>query len=452
LALLAILVLVATVVVRDLSEDLINIEPISVPKVVADNGFTAEIGSRRLRDALTSYAKKAGTSMKGPSVSPRSELPDFVVPGVGLSMDTIVSGVRSILHYGSRQTISGELITRSNQAWLRLRVDGEEVYSSPGGSDIEQLDEMFADAAPAVLEEIRPYLIASTIYDKNEEEGLRKAQEIIDRLPESDPNVQWAYLLIAGHYFNHNDHSLAKRASTKALSLNGANEIAHVNYGLELEEDGELGIAHAEAKRALRLNPQSAAAHLFLGRILAHELKFEQAFAELQRAVAIAPKSAFAHVAYGVILGAAGLTDDAMEEIRQSAQLDPTSAQPHIVLGKIFLDQEQFDHAAAEYRRAIALKPNRANAHAFLGDVLAKQGDLAAAATEYKRAIELDPRHIEAHDSLGYVRQQQNRWKEADHVFCRAMELEQEDRDRRSEARAEDLMEQAAMQYGSVLP
>jgi len=440
-ALLAILVLVATLIVQDLSQDLIKIEAISVPKIIADNGLTAEIGSRRLRDALTSYAKKAGTAMKGPSVAPRNELPDFVVPKIGLSVDTIVSGIRSILHYGNRQTISGEMVIRGSQAWLRLRVDGEEVYSSPRGSDVEQLDQMFADAVPAIMEKIRPYLVAATIYDNNREEGFQKAQEITNRFPESDPNVQWALVLIAKYYLEREDDVEAKLASIKALRLNGANEMAHLNYGWALYMGGERGSGLAEAYRALRLSPREPTLHIALGQFLDLEDRYDQAFAEYERAVAIDPKSALAHAHFGVFLANHGKTDQAMEQMRQSAELDPTSDALHLGLATIFSSQEQWDQAAAEFRRTIELKPDRVDAHKLLGGVFAQQGDLTAAAMEFNRAIELDPKSIVVYYMLGYVRRQQNRWNEADHVFCRGMALEQELYDRRLEAGSKELEE-----------
>jgi hypothetical protein len=111
-------------VVKDLSTDLVAIEPISVPKAFSENGYTPEVASHRLNDALNVYVTGAGSLMQAPNVAARDELPKFVIPKIDLSLDTIVASIRSLLHYGSRRTISGELIVRGKLAWLRLRVDG----------------------------------------------------------------------------------------------------------------------------------------------------------------------------------------------------------------------------------------------------------------------------------------------------------------------------------------
>ena len=46
-------------VVQDLMRDVATIEPISVPKALADNGYTPEVAGHRLRDALNSYASQS---------------------------------------------------------------------------------------------------------------------------------------------------------------------------------------------------------------------------------------------------------------------------------------------------------------------------------------------------------------------------------------------------------
>jgi hypothetical protein len=114
-------------ILRDLSQDLVTIEPISVPKSFSENGYTPEVASRRLRDVLGDYTLEAGTSMKGPTISPRDELPNIVVPKIDISLDTVLASVRTLLHYGNRRSISGEFTLRDKLAWLRLRVDGKEV-------------------------------------------------------------------------------------------------------------------------------------------------------------------------------------------------------------------------------------------------------------------------------------------------------------------------------------
>jgi tetratricopeptide (TPR) repeat protein len=458
LASLAIFIVVISLIVQDLSRDLIVIEPISVPRVIADNGLTAEIASRRLRDALGSYARKAGSMMKGPLVSPQSELPDIVVPKIGLSLDSIASSLRSLLHYGTRETVSGELIIRDKLAWLRLRVNGQEVYSSPVGRDLERVDEMFVHAAPALMEKIRPYLVASTIYDEDREEGFKRANSIVAQLPESNIDVEWAYILIGNYYVDTKDYARGKEAFLKAIWINGNNAMAHNNHGAAFLVEGELELAEVEFRRAIKLDPNFALAHLNLGRVnleqgaldkaaakyrraieldpkdgeahgvlgdlLRKQGKVDQAAAEYQRAFALDPKNALAHSSFGSVLHEQGKIDEATKEFQRAIELDPKNANLHSALGFILYEQGEFNEAAKECQRAIELDPKNATLHAIFGGLLREQRKPDEAATEYRRAIELDPKNATLHASLGILLHERGKDDEAAKEFQRAIELD----------------------------
>src|ERR1700722_15454822 len=71
-------VVICVLIFQDLSRDLVTIEPISTPKTFAEDGYTPEVASRRLHDALNKYADNAGTSMQNRKVESREELPDFI--------------------------------------------------------------------------------------------------------------------------------------------------------------------------------------------------------------------------------------------------------------------------------------------------------------------------------------------------------------------------------------
>jgi Tfp pilus assembly protein PilF len=397
IASLAILIVVASLIVQDLSRDLIIIEPIPVPKAISDNGLTAEIASRRVRDTLGSYAYRAGSMMKGPLVSPQSELVDIVVPKIGLSLDAIVSTIRSLLHYGTRQTVSGEIVIRDEHAWLRLRVDGQEVYSSPVGRDLERVDEMFVDAAPALMEKIRPYLVASTIYDEDREEGFKRANSIVARLPESNIDVEWAYILIGNYYAETKDYARGKEAFLKAIWINGNNALAHNNRGTAFLEEEELELAEVEFRRAIKLDPNFALAHLNLGRVYLEQGELDKAAAQYRRAIELDPKNAGMHSVLGNLLRKQGKVDEAAAEYQRAFALDPKNAYAHASFGSVLREQVKIDEATREFQRAIELDPKNANLHSALGFILYEQGEFNEAAEECQRAIEFDPKNATLH-------------------------------------------------------
>ena len=126
------------------------------------------------------------------NIAARNELPDFVVPQIGLSLRTIASTIRSALRRNG-YAISGELTLQDSKYALRVRIDGQQVFST--NYEAENPDDLMAKAAPKIMEVIRPSVHAMVRYRFRNEEGLRKADEIIAGYDESNVNVMWAYLI-----------------------------------------------------------------------------------------------------------------------------------------------------------------------------------------------------------------------------------------------------------------
>lgn len=360
-------VLLFTFVVRDLSTELIAIEPISVPKAFSENGYTPEVASRRLRDALSDYASKSKTLMKSPNIAPSNELPNIIVPKIDLSLDTVVSSIRSVLHNERRHTISGEMIIRGKLAWLRLRVDGREVFSSPNGIDIENPDELFVAAVPDTMYKIRPYLVAAAMYKADPKKAAQKAGDIIDHLPASDINVVWACVLKGLFLIEHEkDYPQAEALLQRAVFLDATNSVAHNNLGLAMDRQGRRDVAIAEYRHAMELDKKYATPHNNLGAILKEEGKVEEAIAEYRNAM----------------------------------ELDKTFASPHSNLAIVLAEQGKPEEAIAEYHRALEIDPKLAAAHNNLGLILNHQGKLDKAILEFRLATEADPNDLIAKNNL----------------------------------------------------
>jgi hypothetical protein len=202
---LILMVLITVLLVEGLIERKIAIEPISVPKDLVDRGFTPEVAAKRLHDALERFTTDANTHVRGRDlpevptveVALHGDLPDIVVPTVGLSVDAIMSSIRTFLRSTRRRSISGEFTIKDKMLWLRLRIDGNEIYQSLEGVNPETPDELLADSARPVLEVVQPYIVAAWLSKKGDSpKALEMAKGITGRLPESDENVAWSYNLI----------------------------------------------------------------------------------------------------------------------------------------------------------------------------------------------------------------------------------------------------------------
>ena len=161
-----IVIFIFWMIIRGLTEHVTVIEPLSVPRQLEDRGYTPEVAGKHMRDAIDKFASAVNTTMKTPEIALQGELPNIVVPTVGISLDAIVASIRTMLRSTRSRSITGEFTSLGNQLWLRLRLDGHEIYSSPAG-DLEKPDDLLAGAAPEILKIIQPYFPAAAMRTTN---------------------------------------------------------------------------------------------------------------------------------------------------------------------------------------------------------------------------------------------------------------------------------------------
>jgi tetratricopeptide (TPR) repeat protein len=371
--------------------------------------------------------------MQALNITPRDELQDFVVPTIGLSLNAIVSSIRTVLHSTNGQSISGEIVLHDNLAWLRLRVNGEPVFTSTTGVAPEKLDELLAAAAPAVIEKIKPYIAAVALYHDHPAEAADKAQDIIDRvtasdaaarLKETDLNVEWSYVLMGIYYDGRKDYAQAEKFMRKAIALNWSNWTAHADLGNILHSQGKLAEAVTQYDRSIRINPTSAAVHNNLGNALSADGKYADAIAEYRRAIDLDRKYSFPHNNLGFALHQQGDPVEAIAEYRRAIAIDPKYAQAHLNLGNILQDRADYVDAAAEFRRAIDIDPKFASAHYDLANALRAQGKLDDAIAEYQRVIEINPNYVQAYNNLGTTFYDQGKLDEAIAEYRHALAID----------------------------
>jgi hypothetical protein len=74
---------------ESVTQKIISIAPIAVPKELADSGYTADVAAERLRDALNDIVAGAHSLRRGPNVAGQADLPSIVVPSTTLSTETL---------------------------------------------------------------------------------------------------------------------------------------------------------------------------------------------------------------------------------------------------------------------------------------------------------------------------------------------------------------------------
>jgi Flp pilus assembly protein TadD len=429
-------VVICVLIVREVTRDVVTIEPISVPKTLADSGYTSDVASHRLRDAINHYASFNKPSyfgdIGGLNISARDELPDFVVPTIGLSLNAIVSSIQSVLHYSRGHVISGEMIFHDKFA-LRVRVDGRQVYSS--GFDSDSPDDLLAKAAPAVIEIIQPVVAAMALYRDHQDQGLLKADEIIAHTDQSDANVQGAFILKGNHSLATGNNADAEKMFRKAVSLHWSDPSAHNLLGIALQRQRKLDEAMVQFQRFAEMSPRSPVPYNNIGYNLVLATKpgekLNAAIEQYRHAIELDPRYLLARNNLGLALSREGNIKDAISEYRAAIQVDPKYLFAHWNLAYVLRGQHKLDDALAEYRTAIDCTKDKrqlAILHVSVGDTLKGKagagGELDDTIAEYRRAIEIDPTYSWAHNNLGLIWRDQEKIDDAIAEFRSATQLE----------------------------
>lgn len=352
-------------VIQNLMERSTAIEPISVPRALAESGYTPEVAGQRLRDELMRAAATAATVDSTITTSQVSlqlvlyhEVPKIVVPTIGLSLDTIVSSLRTFFRRPGRHSISGDFIVRDKLIWLRLRIDGRELYESPKGADPERPDDLLVAAAPAVLEEIQPYIIAASLRIADPDRALKIAGRIVAKRSASDPNVAMALHLAGIIYWERRQPQQAIEAIRAAIKLDPYSANIHNSLGRILHQQGDRKAAVAAFRRAARVDSNFAWAPHNLGILAAEENKLDDAAAYFRKAIEIDPNHSWARNSLGWYLFKQGKYEEAIFQYQKAIEIDPSLVLARVNWGFALQTQAKHDEAIAQYREVLKIEPN----------------------------------------------------------------------------------------------
>jgi tetratricopeptide (TPR) repeat protein len=207
------------------------------------------------------------------------------------------------------------------------------------------------------------------------------------------------------------------------LAQNPDCQMAHIDLGNLLLEQGRITEAVGHLTRAVQLDPNDAEALSNLGGALARQGHFAEAIQECHRALELDPYCAKACSNIGYALAAQGHWDEAVRWFEHALQLQPNDPGFHANLGVALATLGKSDQAIQHYERAIQLNPDFAQAHFNLGNALADRADWADAIQHYQRAIELNPVFPDPHYYLALALAAQGKSNEAIPQFQQALHL-----------------------------
>lgn len=330
-------------------ENLIVVNPISIPKSLEGEGYTSTVASQRLIDEIHLVGDQSGSTRQRANVGSESQfaaLSTVQVPAAGFSFRSLIAALRDLIGVDD-STVSGEILIRrvpTESYVMIVRIEG------PAGRFVRPVeagtaDEVISKAARVVVEHIDPYIYSNYLYETGQRE---QAEEMAIRLAASnDKNTaKWAFVLL----------------------------------GFLREEEQRFDDSIKLFEKAIDLDPLFALAHANVAAVLTLQGKFESAIERAKAALAINSKQPHAHVAWGDALRKLNRPDEAIEKYREASKHDQKFWRAYLAWAEVLREKDEHDEAIAKLLVVIALKPHNPRALYFCGDsyMTKKQWELAS--------------------------------------------------------------------------
>jgi TolB-like protein/DNA-binding winged helix-turn-helix (wHTH) protein/Tfp pilus assembly protein PilF len=279
-----------------------------------------------------------------------------------------------------------EEIAREMTTALRVRLSGEEE---------KRLGKTYT-ASPEAYEN---YLKGRYWWNKQTEEGFRKAIEYFEQAIAKDPAYALAHVGLADCY------------------------ISIANFGLVPAKDG-YSKGKEWAEKALKLDDTLAAAHVSLASVKTdYEWDWEGGEKEARRAIGLNPTDAGARVALAEVLWTTGRTEEGIEETKRALEVDPLSLNCNIALVTEYFLARQYDQAIEQGAKTLELDPQFIPAHYFRGVAYVKKDKYKEAMAEFERGVAISPDNLVALTGLGYGYAVMGRREDAEKVLARLSKM-----------------------------
>jgi tetratricopeptide (TPR) repeat protein/TM2 domain-containing membrane protein YozV len=464
IVLIALLLLVVGAVVRELRRNTVFLDPIQVPARLAARGYTPEVLSERLLDALLGLQRDAPTLKELRGVDSSAALVDLQVPG-RFSLQAIVRYLHRLLRIPEVH-IAGEVTWTGDAYELVLRNRDQRRVAILATERSADIGALLRAGAEAILRQVDPWILAHHYFaleDKERPAVFARTTATLQHMLQHAPAAErpWALNMQGICLMNQQRLPEACARFAEAVAAGPGLPIIHQNWAVALERMGRHDEARAHRLQALG-TPGRTANLLGAQAVLAAALhRRDQALALARQALAKEPENGFAWVAWGCALlavhrpaqaaaaleraaalgargenwaaplafacAALGDAERALVHARDAVARDASDDEALVALGRAHLAAGDPAAALEAFEAARAAAPRAADAAVGKGDALRALGRPEAAVPEYERAVALDPEHPQAQAGWGCALAALGRHAEAIARFEQAARLDADD-------------------------
>jgi tetratricopeptide (TPR) repeat protein len=431
-------------VYREVTRDVLIIDPFTVPKSFEELGLTPEVMANRIGDHLREIEATTKTRMKKDaltSMQDQGATPDVEIPGTKLGMKSIIEITQSLFGIYPRH-VSGDITLATSPPAVASSPSGENrvqvtIYVTMGRDrsqpvraieDDGNADSVAHRTAEMVLGQVNPYVFAAYLRDqKRYDEAIETIQGLFQNLSLDTRYRENAINLWGNLLADQNRYPEAIAKYEEAIELNPKDAYPYNGWGTALNAQSKYDEAIVKFKKAVSFDPKFVDCYNNWGNALNAEGKNDQAIVKFHQAIDLDPKYGIAYNGWGNALSAERRYDEAIVEYKKATDIDPRYTIAYLNWGVALNAQRRYDEAIVEYKRAVDLDPKYARAHLNWGITLGDEKRYDDAIIEYKKVVDLDPKYAVAHVDWGVALNAQRRYDEAIAEYKKATELDPKD-------------------------
>jgi tetratricopeptide (TPR) repeat protein len=352
----------AVIIVRQLTNNPVVVEPVSVPDALAKQGYTPKIIGQRIVDDIYKIQRAATTVKERRDLMPEWAQLDVEMPGAGMSVKEIGRIIKESLGIPTSR-ISGEVVMVNQHFRLRLRFGGGRQTAETPPLAAEKLGDMIHLGAQQSVKAIDPFLLASYFYATKDQDAML---EMIRYCLANDPaqDDPWALNLWGIHYADRKQWPDAIKKYRAAVKIDPQFALAYQNWGNAYEKQGEYKMAVEKYRQSTDLDPDLTLAYQNWGIALS------------KWAIALSQQRRY---------------QEAIEKFKAAVAKNPGHAPAYTYWGRVYYQQDKSKAAIAKYKKALAIEPDNAQIYFYLGNAYQKLDDNSAAIENYRIALDLKP-------------------------------------------------------------
>lgn len=400
----------------ELRRNYIVIDPIVVPKDLAERGWAPDVIAQRIAAELSALQRDARIKAHQEEAFQLSAAQvDFTVPSAGISYRAIVRYVRQLFGK-TEQRIQGEIVRELKS--LRITLRTREGYETPANltTTLEhELPDLLKRAAFQIALLVDPYLIATYWLWLEQREGnfqqtFLTVQLCLTVTPPKEHHR--AYLIWGIALTNQRKFEEAEEKFRIAQSLEPRFPMTYNSWGNLERARRRIDAAARKYWRVISLDPKYAFAWGNLGNISNDRREYRKALIYFRRAIKLDPRFAGAFTSLGFALWRLNRFEEATKAFARAIDLEPKLGWGYTNWAHMLQRLRQYDEALAKVENAPETF-NPAEVLATCGDILVDMERFEEAAEKYRRASEAEPALNRGLSGMGLLLIRQRRFREA---------------------------------------